>query len=63
MMEHNSGVNMEKKHRDNDLPAIISSTGTQWWFQYGKKHRDNDLPAIIRTDGKQAWYKNGIKMV
>ncbi len=48
-------------HRDNDLPAVILSNGTQKWFQNGKVHRDNDLPAIIWSDGTQEWYQNGKK--
>ncbi len=45
-------------HRDNDLPAIICTSGTQEWYQYGKLHRDNDLPTIICTDGAQYWYQH-----
>ena len=48
-----------KIHRDNDLPAIISSNGDQLWYQNGKIHRDNDLPAEILATGNQFWYKNG----
>ena len=49
----------EKKHRDNDLPAVITSDGDQFWMKNGLCHRDNDLPAIIFTDGEQYWYQNG----
>jgi hypothetical protein len=58
------GVKYWKKnnliHRDNDLPAIIHSDGTQIWYQNGLKHRDNDLPAIIYSDGSQCWYQNDL---
>ncbi len=47
-------------HRDNDLPAVITSYGGQVWCKNGERHRDNDLPAIIvDRDGIQVWYKNG----
>ena len=50
-----------KRHRDNDLPAVIYPSGTQYWYQNGLKHRDNDLPAIIFANGTKEWYKNGLK--
>jgi antitoxin component YwqK of YwqJK toxin-antitoxin module len=46
-------------HRDNDLPAIIHSSGSKYWYKNGELHRDNDLPAIILLNGYKAWYKNG----
>jgi hypothetical protein len=48
-----------KRHRDNDLPAVIFSNGGQKWYKEGNLHRDNDLPAIIRYNGSQYWYKDG----
>ena len=48
----------DKVHRDDDLPAIISSDGIRAWYKDGKVHRDNDLPALT-NDGPQAWYRNG----
>lgn len=48
-----------KLHRDNDLPAVITS-GNQFWFQNGIKHRDNNLPAEIYKDGYQSWFRNGV---
>ena len=42
-------------HRDDDLPAVIKTYGTQEWYRNGKLHRDNDLPAIIKADGDQEW--------
>jgi predicted ATP-binding protein involved in virulence len=50
----------EKLHRDNDLPAVIYSDGSKFWYQNGERHRDNNLPAIINANGYQAWYKNGV---
>lgn len=48
-----------KKHRDNDLPAIVHSDGSQKWYQDGECHRDGDLPACVEADGTQEWYQNG----
>lgn len=45
-------------HRDNDLPAIIESDGTQHWYKNGQTHRENDLPAIMWFDGRNFWYKD-----
>jgi hypothetical protein len=50
-----------KRHRDNDLPAVISSTGSQYWYKNGKRHRENDLPAVISSTRSQFWYKNGLQ--
>jgi hypothetical protein len=46
-------------HSIDDLPAIILSSGDQFWFKEGEQHRDGDLPAIIRSNGSQYWYKEG----
>jgi hypothetical protein len=46
-------------HRDNDLPAIIWSDGSQFWYVNGEIHRDNDLPAIIYANGHKEWWVNG----
>jgi hypothetical protein len=48
-----------KRHRDNDLPAVIETNGIQIWYKNGKKHREHDLPAEIYPNGDQFWYKNG----
>lgn len=46
-------------HRENDLPAHISSLGTEWWTN-GKLHRDDDNPAVVEIN-RQMWYKHGQK--
>ena len=48
------------RHRDNDLPAVITVNGYRSWYKNGRQHRDNDLPAIIFPNGHQYWYKNGL---
>jgi hypothetical protein len=50
-----------KRHRDNDLPALIETNGAKRWYKNGIRHRDNDLPAVIFPNGFQQWYKNGVK--
>ena len=48
-------------HRDNDLPAVITSSGWHKWYQNDVLHRDNNLPAAIRPNGFKEWYKNDVK--
>ena len=50
-----------KRHRDNDLPAIVYKDGSKQWFWNGDRHRENDLPAIIIAgeDGAQYWFHKG----
>ena len=54
-----------QKHRDNDLPAVIYTDGSQEWWQNGKRHRDStgagvDLPAVICNNRSKQWYQNGL---
>ena len=46
-------------HSYNDMPAIIVSNGSKFWYKHGKLHRDNDLPAIVRSSGTQEYYIDG----
>lgn len=46
-------------HRDNDLPALIRTDGSQYWLQHGRYHREGDLPAVIWANGDQEWRING----
>jgi len=48
------------RHRDNDLPATITSEGDLHWYRNGLCHRDNDLPAEIYESGSQYWFRNGL---
>jgi len=48
-------------HRAEDLPALIYSDGTKYWYKNGKQHRDGDKPATIWPCGSKYWYKNGQK--
>ena len=50
---------LNRIHRDNDLPAIIYSNGTQEWYRNGRRHRNNDRPAVIYSNGTQEWFQNG----
>lgn len=48
-------------HRDNDLPAIVRSNGTQEWWVKHKMHREGDLPAFIGSQGARIWCKNNTR--
>lgn len=43
---------MGKIHRENDLPAVIYTSGPKKWCKMGIVHRDNDLPAIMNGEHK-----------
>lgn len=36
----------DKRHRDNDQPAIIRANGTKEWWINNRRHRDNDKPTV-----------------
>ena len=40
-----------------DAPAIITESGTTFWFLNGSQHRI-DGPAVEVTNGKKYWYIN-----
>jgi hypothetical protein len=48
-----------KRHRDNDKPALECANGSKAWYQNGKLHRDNDKPAMEWADGAKEWLQNG----
>jgi serine/threonine protein kinase len=48
-----------KKHMDDDLPAVIFANGDKEWFKNDKRHRENDLPAVEKIDGTREWWVNG----
>lgn len=50
------------KHRDNDLPSVVWTSGEKEWFVYGLCHRDpeKDLPAVEYPDGSRTWFVNGL---
>ena len=58
-MELGNGGLMEKKHRDDGLPAIENANGSKYWWVNGKRHRDGGLPAVEKADGTKYWYVNG----
>ena len=47
-----------RMHRDYDLPAAITSSGTMVWAQHGQNHRGQDKPAIIHGLGAMEWWVN-----
>ena len=46
-------------HRENDLPAVVYKSGTQYWYYNNSIHRENDLPAVIFANGDKYWYYKG----
>jgi len=48
-----------KRHRENDLPAIISRDSVQQWFKNDLRHRNGGKPAVIFPNGEQWWCKFG----
>ena len=46
-------------HREEDLPAIEYTDGSQQWYKEGKLHREGDLPSVYYADGTKGWYKEG----
>ena len=49
----------EYLHRENDLPAVIFTSGSKSWWIHGIRHRENDQPAIEYWNGDKQWYVNG----
>ena len=47
-----------RRHRDNDLPAVIDLGNYRMWFKDGKRHRGDDKPAIEYENGRKVWFKN-----
>jgi hypothetical protein len=47
-----------QRHRDDDKPAVIESTGRLAWYKNGILHRDDDRPAVIDATGALSWWKN-----
>lgn len=44
-------------HRDDDLPAVVWTDGTQEWYQHGRRCRDGDGPTRVDADGNQMWHQ------
>ena len=47
-------------HR-TDGPAVITATGSRYWYRNGKPHR-TDGPALEFSGGRCDWYLNGVSM-
>lgn len=50
-----------KRHRNNNKPAIINKNmrELEWWV-HGKRHHDDDKPAVTRRD-RVEWWQNGLR--
>ena len=46
-------------HRDNGLPAIERTDGSNEWYVNGLRHRDGGLPAITMVNERNEWWVNG----
>lgn len=53
-------VHLNPIHRDNDLPAFISSKNRRVWYYNGVKHRANG-PAIIDPSWGREWRHHGVR--
>lgn len=49
-----------RRHRDDDLPAVESDDGGKQWWRNGVRHRDNDKHAVILGNGTKYRYTNGV---
>ena len=45
-------------HRGYDLPAMVYSDGSLYWYRRGKLHRGDGKPAVIHADGSRSWWVN-----
>lgn len=52
---------LNKYHRDFDLPAVIYDSGRKEYYKNGLLHRDNDKPAIEESNEYYAWFINGLE--
>ncbi len=52
---------LNKPHRDFDLPAIIYNSGRREYYKNGLLHREDDKPAIEEPNKYYAWYINGLE--
>ena len=55
-----------RRHRENDMPAVISDKGNKEWWQNGELFREGDKPVIVgghvvdeRLSEKQDYVRNG----
>ncbi len=51
-----------KRHREDDLPAVITSNGDKYWYINGNLHRDNGRPAVEMANGEKEWYISGCRV-
>ena len=45
-------------YHNEDGPAVIYQSGSQYWYIHGDRHRENG-PAIIYANGEKCWRING----
>jgi hypothetical protein len=50
----------DKRHREDDKPAVITSLGDRFWYKNNTLHRENDNPAVIYGRlNTEEWWING----
>lgn len=47
------------RHRDGDLPAVVSEDGSKQWYCHGQLHREGGRPAVELANGTKRWYVHG----
>ena len=48
-----------QRHRDGDLPAMIRTDGSVFYYKDGNLHRDDNLPAVICANGRVEYWVKG----
>lgn len=46
-------------HRENDLPAIVYSTGIKVWYKHGILHRIGGPSYVDPIDNEEEWMQDG----
>lgn len=47
-------------HRDDDLPAVMTLSNCQYWYQNGLLHRDNNKPAAVHNRKRKHYFIHGV---
>ena len=51
-----------KRHREDDNPAVKTPNGDKFWYKYNQLHRSKGLPAVISGKGQVfEWWINGLE--
>lgn len=50
-----------KLHSIDDLPAVIYTDGTRFWYENGKISRKGDKPAVVWANGVIEYWEDGLR--